>query len=139
MQYFTQLDDNNIVINIMSVDDNDCKTFNGTILEEIGIGFCKKFLGPNTKWKQTCPHKSFRKRFARLGDIYDESLDAFIAPKPFSSWIFNEETWNWESPIGNPPPLTVEQSLLDPDKREHIWDESAYQADNTKGWVLPNS
>lgn len=137
MQHFAQLDDNNIVINVMNVDDNECKTANETVLEEIGIGFCKKLLGPNTKWKQTCRYQSIRRRFARLGDTYDETLDAFIAPKPYSSWIFNEEIWNWESPIGNPPELTPEQALLPSEDRNFIWDEEAYQKDNTTGWVLP--
>jgi len=135
MQYFAQLDDNNIVINVMTIDDNECRTANGTVLEEIGIGFCKKLLGPNTKWKQTYPDESNRKRFSRVGDSYDEALDAFISPKPYPSWILNEETCKWESPIG-PPELSGEISMLPPDKREPVWDEEAYQADNTTGWII---
>lgn len=44
-----------------------------------------------------------RKNFAGLGYSYDVSLDAFIPAKPFPSWILNEETCLWESPIGEPP------------------------------------
>ena len=44
----------------------------------------------------------FRKNFAGLGYTYDEALDAFIAPKPFESWILDEETCVWESPVPYP-------------------------------------
>lgn len=40
----------------------------------------------------------FRKNYAGVGYIYDESRDAFIPPKPFESWIFNEEKCIWEAP-----------------------------------------
>jgi hypothetical protein len=44
----------------------------------------------------------FRKNFAGIGYTYDESRDAFIAPKPFNSWILNEDTCIWEAPIQKP-------------------------------------
>jgi hypothetical protein len=35
--------------------------------------------------------------------VYDESRDAFIImPKPFASWVLNEDTCNWEAPIEKP-------------------------------------
>jgi hypothetical protein len=43
-----------------------------------------------------------RKNFAGIGYTYDKELDAFIPPKPFNSWILNEDTCLWESPIGYP-------------------------------------
>jgi hypothetical protein len=51
----------------------------------------------------------FRKNYAGIGMIYHEELDAFIAPQPFPSWILNEETGYWQSPIGPAPELTEEQ------------------------------
>jgi hypothetical protein len=30
---------------------------------------------------------------------YDQTRDAFIAPKPFNSWILNEDTCRWEAPV----------------------------------------
>lgn len=44
----------------------------------------------------------FRKNFAGIGYTYDTNRDAFIAPKPFNSWILNEETCLWEPPITYP-------------------------------------
>jgi len=43
--------------------------------------------------------KSFRKNYAGIGYLYDEQRDAFIPPKPFNSWILNEDTCLWEAPI----------------------------------------
>ena len=44
----------------------------------------------------------FRKNFAGIGYTYDVIRDAFIAPKPFNSWILNDETCLWEAPIPYP-------------------------------------
>jgi hypothetical protein len=52
----------------------------------------------------------FRKNYAGIGYTYDESRDAFISPKPYESWLLNEEKCIWESPI--PMPNHIEG---------HIW------------------
>jgi hypothetical protein len=44
----------------------------------------------------------FRKNYAGIGFQYDSQRDAFIAPKPFNSWVLNEETCLWEAPIAMP-------------------------------------
>lgn len=44
----------------------------------------------------------FRKNYARIGYIYDNSRDAFIPPQPFLSWTLNEETCQWEPPTEKP-------------------------------------
>jgi hypothetical protein len=46
--------------------------------------------------------KAFRKNYAGIGYYYDSIRDAFIPPKPFPSWILNEQSCNWESPIPYP-------------------------------------
>jgi len=65
----------------------------------------------------------FRKNYAGVGYIYDVARDAFIPPKPFPSWTLNESTCRWDPPITKPD-------------GDCEWDESAYQSDNTQGWVL---
>jgi hypothetical protein len=37
-----------------------------------------------------------------IGYFYNQELNAFIPPKPYESWILNEETWQWESPVPRP-------------------------------------
>ena len=53
-----------------------------------------------------------RKNYASVGFIYDDTRDAFIAPKPFNSWVLNEETCLWEPPIERPN-----------DGKHYNWDE----------------
>ena len=56
-------------------------------------------------WKQTSYNSNFRKQFAGIDFTYDATKDKFISPKPA----------DWDTKI-------------------YVWDESAYQGDNTKGW-----
>ena len=44
----------------------------------------------------------FRKNYAGIGYTYDETRDAFIPPKPYQSWILNENTCLWEAPVAMP-------------------------------------
>lgn len=110
MAHFAQLDENNQVIQVIVVSDENTSDINGNEVEEIGIAFCKNLLGDDTRWVQTSYNNNFRKRYGYIGCSYDEVRDAFISPKPpFESWIINEDTLEWESPIGDPPNLTQEE------------------------------
>lgn len=51
---------------------------------------------------RTSYNANIRKNFAGIGYQYNEQLDAFIPPKPFDSWVLNEETAQWEAPIAYP-------------------------------------
>jgi len=44
----------------------------------------------------------YRKNYAGIGYRYDETLDAFIPPQPYPSWVLNEETCLWEAPVPYP-------------------------------------
>jgi hypothetical protein len=46
--------------------------------------------------------KAFRKNYAGIGYTYDEARDAFIPPKPFPSWVLNEDTCLWDAPLPYP-------------------------------------
>ena len=52
--------------------------------------------------KRTSYNGNIRKNYAGIGYTYDQARDAFIAPKPYASWILNEETCRWESPVAMP-------------------------------------
>jgi hypothetical protein len=106
MAHFAQLDENNIVTQVIVVSNEDTSDVNGTEVEEIGVAFCKKLLGANTNWKQTSYNNNFRVRYAGIGYSYNEELDAFIPPKPFDSWVLDNTTADWQSPIGPAPELT---------------------------------
>ena len=132
MAHFAKLDENNIVTQVIVVDNKDITDpFTGQEDEILGIAFCKKLLGGN--WKQTSYNNNMRVRYAGIGYSYNAALDAFIASKPFPSWVLVNETADWASPLGSAPALTETQIM----KLCHYrWDEEAYQANNTTGWVL---
>jgi len=44
----------------------------------------------------------YRKNYAGIGYTYDAGRDAFIAPKPFASWVLNDTSCVWESPTPYP-------------------------------------
>jgi hypothetical protein len=133
LAHFAQVDENNQVIQVIVVSNEDIKDVNGIESEEIGIGFCKKILGSNTNWIQTSYNSNFRVRYAGIGYSYNESLNAFVPPKPYDSWILNNDAVDWQSPIGLPPKLTEEQIAS---KSFYKWEEESYQVDNTTGWIL---
>jgi hypothetical protein len=62
--------------------------------------------------------KALRKNYAGVGSTYDRVRDAFIPPKPFASWVLNEDTCNWEAPVPYPN-----------DGKVYMWD------DITTSWV----
>lgn len=96
MAHFALLDNTNKVIRVSVVDNSNAPT------EESGILYLKKIHGENTVWKMTSYNSNFRKNFAGVGYFYDEIKDAFIPPKPYTSWVLNEETCQWEPPVAMP-------------------------------------
>jgi len=127
MAHFAQLDENNIVTQVIVVSNEDTSDINGVEAEEIGIAFCKKLLGVDTNWKQTSYNNSIRVRYAGIGYTYNAELDAFIPPKPYESWVLNNEIVDWESPVGPAPTLTEAE----------VEARSFYRWDEENGeWVL---
>ena len=59
-----------------------------------------------------------RKNYAGIGFTYDRVKDAFIPPKPFASWVLNEDTCLWDAPVAMPD-----------DGKVYVWDEA------TTNWV----
>lgn len=125
MAHFAQLDENNVVTQVIVVDNNDIRDpHTGEEDEILGIAFCKKLLGG--KWVQTSYNGNIRKRYAGIGYTYDKLLDAFIPPKPYESWVLNNETAEWEAPIPQPK-LTKAQA---DSESIYVWDEE------TTSWKL---
>ena len=125
MASFAKIGLNGKVIEVLSVHNDVLKDANGIEQENIGVDFLTKLTGWAI-WKQTSYNANFRKNFAGIGYTYDEDRDAFIAPKPYASWILNEETCIWESPVIKPETYT--QNLVDennnPRPDYYIWNET---------------
>lgn len=117
MAHFAELDEDNTVLRVIVVANQDCLDQEGNENEAIGALFCHKLLGG--RWKQTSYTGRIRKNYAGIGYRYDETRDVFIPPQPFVSWVFNENTLDWEAPIPYPD-----------DGQFYYWDET------TKQWIV---
>jgi len=116
MAHFAELDSNNVVLRVIVVGDKDTADVNGNEVESIGVSFCQKLLGGN--WKQTSYNGNKRKNYAGAGFTYDAAIDAFVPPKPYPSWVLNNETAQWVAPVPMPT-----------DGKKYTWDEA------TQSWV----
>jgi len=96
MAHFAKLGTGNIVEQVIVVS-NDI-----AISEQAGSDFINKLYNTRDVWKQTSYNNNIRKNFAGIGYQYDQTRDAFIPPKPFNSWVLNEDTCLWEAPITKP-------------------------------------
>lgn len=116
MAHFAQLDENSTVLQVIVVNNNELLDENGQESEAKGVSFCHGLLGGN--WVQTSYNGNIRKNYAGVGFTYDSQRDAFISPQPFASWILNETTCRWESPVPYPQ-----------DGKKYSWDEQ------TTSWI----
>ena len=110
MAYYAVLDNNNIVVDVKSAGhEND---WDGEIgwFQELGVVHKRTsyntiggiHLNPITNEPSEDQTKAFRKNYAGIGYTYDEQRDAFIPPKPYPSWVLDEFSCLWESPIPRP-------------------------------------
>ena len=93
MAHFAQIDENGTVIQVLVVPDN---------AEDRGQDYLANDLGLGGVWIQTSYNNRIRKNYAGIGFTYDEARDAFIAPKPYDSWLLDEGTCCWEAPVAYP-------------------------------------
>jgi len=129
MAHFAELNSDNKVIGILKVENAVITDENNQEQESLGITFLQGLFGSDKIYKQTSYNSNFRKNYAGLGDTYDTTRDAFICDQPFASWALNESTCRYEPPIPHPDPEGTEPEYF------YDWDEDAYQADNSTGWV----
>lgn len=119
MAHFAKIDKDNTVTDVVVISDEQ---------EHRGNDFLANDLGFGGVWIQTSYNTQggvhlgggvpFRKNYAGIGYTYDSIRDAFIPPKPYPSWILNENTCHWETPIPYPD-----------DGKKYYWDE------DTVSWI----
>jgi len=112
MAHFAEIDENNIVLRVVVVPDEH---------EHRGQEFMADDLGLGGRWVKTSYNARIRKKFAGVGDTFDEQRDAFIPPKPYESWMLDEPNAVWVAPVPMPT-----------DGERYIWNES-----DTK-WEIAN-
>ena len=127
--------DSHQVVQRVVVVGNDIAAGGGTLgdndMHVDGETWCANFFQGGS-WKQTSYNNNFRKKYAGIGDIYDPVKDKFLSQQPFASWSLNEND-DWQAPITYPTILGDDQET--PEWLYRIsWNETKYNADNTKGW-----
>jgi len=95
MAHYAFLDVNNIVTEVI-VGIDETKTIEGLDTET----WYGNFRGQVCK--RTSYNGNIRKNFAGVGYNYDVTKDAFIAPKPFNSWVLDDNTCQWVTPTPKP-------------------------------------
>ncbi len=145
MAHFAKISEENIVLSVSAVNDSHVAS------EAKGAAYLERVHGwPEHLWIQTSyntrnnEHKlggtPFRGNYAGIGFSWDSENQIFWPPKSFASHTKNIATANWQAPHEHPA-LTAEQEAQN-EAATHFWtyqwDEAAYQADNTTGWVLTN-
>ena len=123
MAHFAELDSNNVVLRVIVVSNADTSMAQGEEKESIGIAFCERLLGGT--WVKTSYNGNIRKNYAGIGYTYDKDRDAFIPPKPYSSWVLDETTCRWNAPVAMPS----DAGQGEPPKM-YTWNE------NTTSWDL---
>jgi len=102
MAFFVKIDENNIVKNIEVVDNSVATT------EEAGIAFLKELHGQQFNYKQmgeapfTSNGVETTRNYGGINFTYDESLNLFIEPKVFDSWVLDESTGRYHAPVDYP-------------------------------------
>jgi len=118
MAHYAFLDENNVVTHVIVGKDEgedgiDWEEFYGAVRTSYNtIGGI--YRDPETNQPAVDQNKAFRKNFAGIGYTYDKIRDAFIPPKPFESWLLNEDTCCWDPPVPYPT-----------DGKVYYWDETS--------------
>ena len=93
MSHWAEIDNTNTVIRVLVGDNNDPAGDEGYqwLIDNLG-----------GTWIKTSYNGNIRKNYAGKGFTYDAARDAFIAPKPFNSWVLDEATCQWQAPTPMP-------------------------------------
>tara|TARA_R110000751_G_scaffold233485_2_gene334321 strand:+ start:327 stop:704 length:378 start_codon:yes stop_codon:yes gene_type:complete len=122
MAHFATLNESNIITNVEVIVNDVILDGDGVEQEQLGKDFLTNLYGAGN-YVQTSYNGTFRKQFAGRGFTYDVVKDIFISIQPFSSWSLDGND-DWQSPVSKPD-----------DDKDYYWNEDAYQADNSTGWV----
>jgi hypothetical protein len=109
MAHFAEIDENSVVLRVLVVPDAE---------ENRGQEFLADDLELGGTWVQTSYNANIRKNYAGIGYTYDAERDAFIAPKPYESWVLDEDTCQWQTPTPRPDSIDGEIWLWNEEKLE---------------------
>ena len=134
MAHFAELNNSNEVLRVIVISNDDVEANGGELSSkaETFVASIVPHSTGGTAWKQTSYNNNFRKQYAGIGFVYDSTKDKFLAPQPYASWSLDSND-DWQAPITYP---SVTDDGADPVVWRYLisWNDTKYQADNTKGW-----
>tara|TARA_Y100001937_G_scaffold20199_1_gene28121 strand:+ start:1168 stop:1617 length:450 start_codon:yes stop_codon:yes gene_type:complete len=145
MAHFAKLGANSKVIQVLTMDNDKMLNADGVEDETVGQQWLETHNNwPAQMWIQTSyntisnTHREsgtpFRGNYAGIGYEWDEDNQIFWPKKPYASWVKNLTTASWDSPIGDAPALTAEQTSQNQagtNKWYYAWNESGQSWDLT--------
>ena len=146
MAHFAKLGANGKVIQVLTLNNSDMLNADGVEDESVGQQYLETHNNwPAQMWIQTSyntagnQHKNggtpFRGNYAGIGYEWDEDNQIFWPKKPYASWVKNTSTARWDSPIGDAPALTAEQTSQN-EAGTHSWYYAWNETDQQ--WDLTN-
>jgi len=103
MAHFAEVNEENIVTRVLVVDNSEENNGQVFLAETFGLGGTWIKTSYNTfGGVHSNGGTPLRKNYAGIGYTYDSSRDAFIPPKPYASWLLNEDTCLWDAPTPMP-------------------------------------
>ena len=149
MAHFAKLGANGKVIQVLTLNNSDMLNADGVEDESVGQQYLQLHNNwPAEMWIQTSYNtsgnkhnsgddsKAFRGNYAGIGYTWDEDDQIFWPKKPYPSWVKNTTTASWDSPIGDPPALTAEQTSQN-EANTHMWGYDWNEANQS--WDLTDS
>jgi len=124
MAHYALLDENNTVVQVISGKDENTnwESYYSVLLNKA----CKRTSYNTRAGVHAEGGTPFRKNYAAIGYSYDETRDAFIPPKPYNSWVLNEDSCTWEAPVPMPTEPLGENEF-------YMWDEDSIS------WIIKQS
>ena len=119
MAHYAFLDDANTVVSVITGKDEYESSVNWEEFYQNDTGLVCKRTSYRTRNNQHPEGTPFRGNYAGIGYTYDETLDVFLPPKPYESWVLNLQDCDWEPPVAMPD-----------DGMSYTWDEL------TQSWVF---
>jgi|TARA_B110000285_G_scaffold98013_1_gene111819 hypothetical protein len=149
MAHFAKISETNEVLTVLTLNNSDMLNADGVENESVGQQYLETHNNwPAQMWIQTSYNtsqnkhnsgdnsKALRGNYAGIGFTWDENNQIFWSKKPYASWVKNILEARWQSPIGDAPTLTEEQTLQNTDST-HMWSYVWNETNTT--WDLTDS
>jgi len=147
MAHFAELNNNKEVLRVVVISNDDVDANGGdeSTQAETFVSNLIPHQSGGVSWKQTSYNGNFRKQYAGVGYVYNESKDKFLCPQPYSSWSLDSND-DWEAPVTAPTVTEIDNNPViiewDEDNQKwlgHTWTGSDFETRTNYEWDASGS